>query len=91
MNYYNRSDTVRLATTISLEGVLNDPSSVSVVVTSADGSASTFTPTHDGAGAFHLDFGIPSNAVEGVWKYEWFAANSMSSGSGKSIFGVRPA
>jgi len=50
-------------------GALVDPTSITAGFTKADGSTVTAAAmSKDSTGTYHLDYAIPSDAVQGVWR-----------------------
>jgi uncharacterized protein YfaS (alpha-2-macroglobulin family) len=92
MNSYQPGDTVRLSSSITILGALQNPSGIEVQVQPPGGVVVVYSsPTNDSAGNYHQDFVVPTNPVapSGLWKYRWTASGSAA-GVGEGAFLVRP-
>jgi len=78
MNSYLPGSSVRISTTVTVLGVLTNPSGMELQVCPSGGSYTIYSsPVNDSPGAYHQDILIPSGSP-GLWKYRWTASGSAA-------------
>jgi hypothetical protein len=94
LNSYKPGQSIRFTATLTVAGVLMDPTTVGFSVHSADGITTTvLTPVRDAQGVYHADFVVPfPAATPGVWAYRWQATGILPSQSAlrEGTFQVAP-
>lgn len=77
---YKPGQGVRTSATITLDGVLTDPTSPTVTVTLPGGVALSPAPTpvKDSTGLWHVDYVVPSSAQPGLAVERWTSTGTAS-------------
>lgn len=75
INQYDQGSLVRVSATFTVNGVVTDPTGITLTVSKQDGTTATYTfaasqVTRDSAGKYHVDLDT-TGGVRGPWRYEW--------------------